>query len=148
MTSTENEKKSQRLSVIEILVILSAIGTVMALAIPPADNQRGPHDHTKVSCYNQLKEWESVLIDYYHSKGEFPSSMEPLITHAQEGNRSSSSFPQDVWGNPFQLKLTQSKEHRFPDITIYSLGPDGVPSNDDLSVTIDQKSLTNREDKL
>jgi general secretion pathway protein G len=114
-------------TLVEMLVVITIIGMIMALVGPRVLNYLG-ESKTKAAKI-QLESFTSALDLYYLDLGRYPSSNEGLGALVQSTNTPGwngpylrgGALPNDPWGHPY---LYRSPGDRAP-YTIVSLGSDG-----------------------
>lgn len=114
-------------TLVEMLVVITIIGMIMALVGPRVLNYLG-ESKTKAARI-QLESFTSALDLYYLDLGRYPSSNEGLGALIQSTNTPGWNgpylrggvLPNDPWGHPY---LYRSPGDRAP-YTIVSLGSDG-----------------------
>ena len=118
-------------TLIEMLVVITIIGLIMALVGPRVLNYLGK---SKVKAAQiQIESFSSALDLFYLDNGRYPSSSEGLPALVQRPGNSSSwngpylktaSIPTDPWGRPY---IYRSPGSHAP-YEIASYGPTGEPS--------------------
>lgn len=118
-------------TLIEMLVVITIIGLIMALVGPRVLNYLG---ESKVKAAQiQIESFSSALDLFYLDNGRYPSSSEGLPALVQRPGNSSSwngpylktaSIPTDPWGRPY---IYRSPGSHAP-YEIASYGPTGEPS--------------------
>ncbi len=133
------ENSRRGFTIIEILVVLMVIGMLAALAIKNFDKILGDASETTAQIFvgETIK---TPLMSYRVQMGTYPSTQEglqALITPpANRADRwrgpyiESNSLPLDPWGNPYQYRFPGTKNTSGYDV--YSWGPDGKESDDDI----------------
>lgn len=114
-------------TLVEILVVITIIGLIMALVGPRVLNYLG--DSKAKAAKIQLESFSSALDLYYLDLGRYPTSNEGLAGLAQAGNVQGwngpylrgGQVPSDPWGHPY---IYRSPGDRTP-YEIKSLGSDG-----------------------
>lgn len=129
-------------TLVEMLVVITIIGLVMALVGPRVLNYLG---ESKVKAARiQIESFSSALDLYYLDNGRYPSGSEGLTALVQRpGNASSwngpyiktASVPADPWGHPYVYRAPG----RHAPYEIVSLGPSG---NETLTADVATKSTT------
>jgi general secretion pathway protein G len=124
-------------TLIEILVVVVILSILAAAIVPQIMDQ--PEKARIAKAKNDVRSLESALDLYRLDNFAYPSTdqgLEALVTnptgtpeakHWKEGGYVKSLNP-DPWGNDYRYLSPGSKA----EIDIYSLGPDGVPSDDDI----------------
>ena len=115
-------------TLVEILVVITIIGLIMALVGPRVINYLG---EAKVKAARiQIESFSSALDLYYLDAGRYPSSSEGLTALAQRPGGSTAwngpylkggLVPNDPWGHPYLYR--SPGEHGAYDIVSY--GADG-----------------------
>jgi general secretion pathway protein G len=122
-------RRSERgFTLVEILVVITIIGLIMALVGPRVINYLG---EAKVKAAKiQIESFSSALDLYYLDAGRYPSSSEGLGALAQRPGGATawngpyvkgSVIPNDPWGHPYLYR--SPGEHGAYDIVSY--GSDG-----------------------
>lgn len=117
-------------TLVEMLVVITIIGLIMALVGPRVLNYLG---ESKVKTARiQIESFSSALDLFYLDNGRYPSSSEGLTALVRApGNASSwngpyiktSTVPADPWGRPYAYR--SPGEHSPYEIASY--GPSGQP---------------------
>jgi general secretion pathway protein G len=115
-------------TLVEILVVITIIGLIMALVGPRVINYLG---EAKVKAAKiQIESFSSALDLYYLDAGHYPSSSEGLAALAQRPGGANNwngpyvkggAIPNDPWGHPYVYRAPG--EHGAYDIVSY--GSDG-----------------------
>jgi general secretion pathway protein G len=114
-------------TLVEMLVVITIIGLIMALVGPRVLNYLG--ESKAKAAKIQIESFSSALDLYYLDLGRYPSSSEGLVALARAGSAAnwtgpylrSGVVPNDPWGHPY---LYRSPGERAP-YEIMSLGSDG-----------------------
>jgi len=114
-------------TLVEMLVVITIIGLIMALVGPRVLNYLG--ESKAKAAKIQLESFASALDLYYLDLGRYPSSNEGLGALVHPANTTGwngpylrgGALPNDPWGHPY---LYRSPGDRAP-YTIVSLGSDG-----------------------
>ena len=118
-------------TLIEMLVVITIIGLIMALVGPRVLNYLG--EFKVKAAQIQIESFSSALDLFYLDNGRYPSSSEGLPALVQRPGNSSSwngpylktaSIPTDPWGRPY---IYRSPGSHAP-YEIASYGPTGEPS--------------------
>ena len=122
-------------TLLEVMVVVVIIA-VMAAAVGPAifDNLNKAN---VTRAGTDIKSISSMLEIYRAENYNYPSTdqgLEALVSkpsgdpEAKNWRRYTKKTPIDPWGNPYNYLSPGAKS----DVDIYSLGPDGVQSDDDI----------------
>jgi len=148
MTTTQTEKRNQLrraaqagFTLIEMLVVITIIGLIMALVAPRVLNYLG---ESKVKATKiQIASFESALDLYYLDAGQYPSSsqgLQALVQRPSDAEAWNGPYlkggivPDDPWGHPYVYR--SPGEHGTYDIISYGVdGPQGGPQNEIASWT-------------
>jgi general secretion pathway protein G len=130
-------------TLVEMLVVITIIGLIMALVGPRVLNYLG---ESKVKAARiQIESFSSALDLFYLDNGRYPSSSEGLPALVQQPTNSTSwngpylktgSVPTDPWGRPY---IYRSPGNHAP-YEIASYGPTGEPSGADDAAAIKSTS--------
>jgi len=130
-------------TLVEMLVVITIIGLIMALVGPRVLNYLG---ESKVKAARiQIESFSSALDLFYLDNGRYPSSSEGLPALVQQPANSASwngpylktgSVPTDPWGRPY---IYRSPGNHAP-YEIASYGPTGEPSGADDAAAIKSTS--------
>lgn len=126
-------------TLIEILVVIVILGILAAVIVPNIMDK--PEEARIAKAKNDIAALESALNTYKLDNYTYPSTdqgLEALINKPagqpeprnwhEGGYLSKKKPPLDPWGNPYRYLSPGARGT----IDIYSLGPDGVPSEDDI----------------
>ncbi len=107
-------------TLIEIMIVVTIIALLSAVVIVP--NVTKYLKRAKVeACKLQIKNFQTPLIEYSSSKGNYPSTEEGLEALVKEGLLK--KVPLDPWGNPYNYRFPGESEQ--DEYEIWSYGPDG-----------------------
>jgi general secretion pathway protein G len=114
-------------TLVEMLVVITIIGLIMALVGPRVLNYLG--ESKAKAAKIQIESFSSALDLYYLDLGRYPNSNEGLLGLTRAGNAAnwngpylrSGVVPNDPWGHPY---LYRSPGEHAP-YEIVSLGSDG-----------------------
>lgn len=123
----KRQRSDAGFTLVEILVVITIIGLIMALVGPRVLNYLG-ESKTKAAKI-QIESFSSALDLFYLDLGRYPSSSEGLTGLARSNNMPGWNgpylrggvVPNDPWGNPY---LYRSPGERAP-FEIISRGSDG-----------------------
>jgi len=130
-----SHSKSLGFTLLEVMVVVVIIA-VMAAAVGPAifDNLNKAN---VTRAGTDIKSISSMLEIYRAENYNYPSTdqgLEALVSkpsgdpEAKNWRRYTKKTPIDPWGNPYKFLSPGAKS----DVDIYSFGPDGVQSDDDI----------------
>lgn len=146
MTLTPRDSRSRRslrdargFTLLEIMVVLAIIGLLVALAV---SNLGGAYDNARISTADIFvkQSIKTPLFSYKIAMGDFPSTSEGLQAlatppagkadrwrgpYVQDGQ-----IPLDPWKRPYQYRYPGT--HNKEGYDVWSLGPDGQESEDDI----------------
>lgn len=130
-------------TLVEMLVVITIIGLIMALVGPRVLNYLG---ESKVkTAHIQIESFSSALDLYFLDNGRYPSSQEGLAALVQRPANSASwngpylktaSVPQDPWGRPYIYRAPG--DHAPYEIASY--GATGQPGGTGNAVAIKSAS--------
>ena len=120
-------KSQAGFTLVEILVVITIIGLIMALVGPRVLNYLG--ESKAKAAKIQIESFSSALDLYYLDLGRYPNSSEGLGALTRAGNAAgwngpylrNGLVPNDPWGHPY---VYRSPGERAP-YEIISLGSDG-----------------------
>jgi len=121
-------RRQRGFTLIEMLVVITIIGLIMALVGPRVLNYLS--DSRVKAAKIQIQSFSSALDLYYLDAGHYPSNAEGLgaLVHSVSGTPAwngpylkGGAVPNDPWGNPYVYR--QPGEHGAYEIR--SLGSDG-----------------------
>lgn len=130
-------RRRKAFSLIEIILVLALLGTLSTLVIVNVANIFG-NSNTDIADSFVNGSVDASLLQYLTHMGRYPSSEEGLgaLKKAPAGAEGRwrgpyiKDLPEDPWGNDYQYKYPGT--HNPESYDIWSLGPDGVPSDDDI----------------
>ncbi|HEU5080221.1 MAG TPA: type II secretion system major pseudopilin GspG [Opitutaceae bacterium] len=126
-------------TLLEIMVVLAIIGLLVTLAISNTDKIFGNAKLTTAEIF--VKQSMKVpLTSYRINIGDYPSTSEGLqalvTAPANKADRwkgpylQDGKLPLDPWGRPYQYRYPGT--HNKETYDLFSLGPDGQESDDDI----------------
>lgn len=126
-TSKRRRRAQAGFTLVEILVVITIIGLIMALVGPRVLGYLG--DSKAKAAKIQIESFSSALDLYYLDLGRYPTSNEGLVALTRAGNTAGwngpyvrgGAIPADPWGRPY---VYRSPADRAP-YEIISLGSDG-----------------------
>ena len=137
MTHGSSKTRARGFTLIEVMVVVVILGIMAAILVPRIMDR--PEQAQIIKAKQDIRVIESQLNLYRLDNFSYPSTdqgLEALVekpTHgAEPRNYKQGGYldrvPVDPWGNPYQYLSPGTQGS----IDIYSLGPDGVPSDDDI----------------
>lgn len=135
--SLQTPKRQAGFTLIEILVVVMILGILAAVVVPNIMSR--PEEARIAKARQDVRALETALDLYKLDNFAYPTTdqglealvSKPTIPPIPKKYRKEAylkKVPQDPWGNDYQY--LSPGEHGA--IDIYSLGPDGVPSEDDI----------------
>jgi len=125
-------------TIIEILIVIALLAGIFGLVIVRMDNVLGTNQEKIAEMWvnNSVK---TPLVAYRTSVGRYPSTEQGLqaLISAPSGVKDwkgpyleDREVPLDPWKNPYQYRYPGTQNPDSYDV--WSLGPDGQPSDDDI----------------
>lgn len=120
-------------TLIELILVVIIIGALAAMIMP---RLTGRSEQAKiVIAKTDITANIAMALDLYElDNGRYPGSLQMLLVNPGGLNNWNGPYikkkPIDPWGNEYQYKYPQSKGR---DYDLYSLGSDGIESNDDIT---------------
>lgn len=115
-----------RFTLTELLVIISFIGLVLALLIPPVE-PRGPHGIELSKSNEALAEWVRLTDAFVEQQG-CPANAEAIKEYVRvelrQDDSASEDYMNDGWGNPIDVQLIERADGSM-EIRFIAPGPDG-----------------------
>jgi general secretion pathway protein G len=113
-------KSNKGFTLIEIMIVVTIIALLSAVIIVP--NVTKYLKRAKIeACKLQIKNFQTPLIEYQSTKGNYPSTEEGLEALVKEGLLK--KVPIDPWGNPYHYRYPGENDQE--EYEIWSNGPDG-----------------------
>jgi len=123
-------------TLMELLIVITIIGVLLGIAVV---NLKGTPDEARISSTKQeIRTMELALDMYRMHNASYPTTeqgLKALVEKPAEARKwqqggylNSKAVPTDPWNNPY--KYLNPGSHG--EIDIYSLGPDGRESEDDI----------------
>ncbi len=124
-------------TLIEILVVVVILGILAAVIVPKIMDK--PEQARVAKAKTDIRSLETALDLYRLDNFSYPTTeqgLEALVTmpvgSPEPKNWKAGGYVKqlnkDPWGNPYKFLSPGAKS----EIDLYSLGPDGVPSDDDI----------------
>jgi general secretion pathway protein G len=131
---TRRRRNEAGFTFIEIMVVVSIIGLLMALVGPNLIRQQGKAETKTVAA--QIEMLGTALDTFRLDMGRYPTTQEglqALTQRPQGGDRWDGPYlkkgiPVDAWGRNFFYRSPGEGGRSYD---IYSLGADGAPGGDD-----------------
>jgi len=118
-------------TLLELLLVLVILGVLAALVVPRLTG-RG-QDAKITAAGTDVNAIRNALDMYEIDNGRYPTSDEGLGVLVGGGERDylrGGAVPDDPWGNAYAYRFPAERSSDAFDV--YSLGPDGRESNDDI----------------
>ncbi len=119
-------------TLIEILLVVVIIGILAGIALPKLSGHTRRAEITRARA--EIENIGTALAQYEMDLGEFPRSLQELVTSPGSdrwnGPYLQKGVPNDPWKRPYVYVYPGQRNPRSYDL--YSLGPDGVESADDI----------------
>ncbi len=119
-------------TLIEILLVVVIIGILAGIALPKLSGHTRRAEITRARA--EIENIGTALAQYEMDLGEFPRSLQELVTSPGSdrwnGPYLQKGLPNDPWKRPYVYVYPGQRNPRSYDL--YSLGPDGVESADDI----------------
>ena len=129
-------KKRGGFTLIELMLVVIIIGALVAMVMPRLTG-RGEQARVAAAKADIMSNIATGLKLYELDNGEFPSTEEGLNALLVKPSSATNwhgpyleKKPIDPWGREYKYKYPG--EHRTADYDLYSLGKDGVESDDDV----------------
>ena len=137
MTHGSDRNRARGFTLIEVMVVVVILGIMAAILVPRIMDR--PEQAQIIKAKSDIRVIESQLNLYRLDNFSYPTTdqgLEALVerpTHGPEARNYKQGgyldrLPIDPWGNPYQYLNPGT----HGTIDVYSLGPDGVPSDDDI----------------
>ncbi len=119
-------------TLIEILLVVVIIGILAGIALPKLSGHTRRAEITRARA--EIESIGTALAQYEMDMGEFPRSLQELVTspgnERWNGPYLPKGVPVDPWKRPYVYAYPGQRNPRSYDLS--SLGPDGVESADDI----------------
>ncbi|MCX7817891.1 MAG: type II secretion system major pseudopilin GspG [Kiritimatiellae bacterium] len=127
-----NRRRKSGFTLIEILLVVVIIGILAGIALPKLSGHTRRAEITRARA--EIENIGTALAQYEMDMGEFPRSLQELVTSPGSdrwnGPYLTKGLPNDPWRRPYVYVYPGQRNPRSYDL--YSLGPDGVESADDI----------------
>lgn len=118
-------------TLIEIMIVVTIIALLSAVIIVP--NVTKYLKRAKIEAARlQIKNFQTPLLEYQSTKGNYPSTEEGLDALVKEGLLK--KVPVDPWGNPYHYRYPGETDQE--EYEIWSYGPDGKEGGEGASADI------------
>lgn len=120
-------------TLIELVLVVIIIGALAAMIMP---RLAGRSEQAKISvAKTDIAANIATALDLYElDNGRYPGNLQALLANPGGLNNWNGPYikrkPVDPWGREYQYKYPPSKSN---DYDLYSLGPDGTESDDDIA---------------
>ncbi|MCD8283751.1 MAG: type II secretion system protein GspG [Opitutae bacterium] len=124
-----NHKRARARSAFTLLEIIIVIALIAIIVGAVSTNLGGIFsDNQKKLTQTDIQSLETPLFAYQLKHGSYPTTDEGLAALVQSGELK--KIPEDPWKRPFQYRYPGEKNKDGYDI--WSYGPDGIDSDDDI----------------
>lgn len=121
-------------TLLELLVVMAIIGLLASYVAPRYFAQIGKTEAQAAQV--QIDALEKALEQYRIDVGRFPNGEQGLSALMQRPTEATrwhgpylkKAVPMDPWGRPYQYRVPGERS----EVDLVSLGPDGIPSDDDI----------------
>ena len=131
-------RRVQGYTLMELLIVITIIGVLLGIAVV---NLQGTPDEARIAAASQEIRTMSTAMDMYRMhNSRYPTSdqgLKALVEKPEDAKRwqkggylKGNKVPLDPWDNPYKYLYPSSKGGG--EFDIYSLGPDGRESDDDI----------------
>ena len=123
-------------SIIEILVVITIIGMVSAIAVPAHTKHM---ESAKVRVTRaETRVFAQAARAYFLDAGDYPNTLEDLVqrhasTRKWHGPYLEDGLPPDPWDRPYNYDKPGTEQRSFD---IYSYGQDGQPGGEGFAADI------------
>lgn len=122
-------KKNDGMTLIEIMIVVAIIAILSAVVVPRFLN--APKTARVTSAQQQIKIFETALLQYSLDNGRFPSTDDGLQALVSEGYIQ--KIPNDPWEHPYNYL---SPGEHDSDYDIWSYGADGQEGGEGFNADI------------
>lgn len=132
----EDESKSRGFTLIEVMVVVVILGILAAIVVPRIMGR--PDEARIIKAQQDIRALEAALNLYRLDNYNYPSTdqgLEALTERPSEQDAPNwkeggylDRVPTDPWQRPYQYLSPGTHS----EVDIFSLGPDGQPSDDDI----------------
>lgn len=131
-----NRRRVTGYTLMELLIVITIIGVLLGIAVV---NLQGTPDEARIAAASQEIRTMSTALDMYRMQNSrYPTTeqgLKALVEKPEDAKRwqkggylKGSKVPLDPWDNPYVFNAPG----RSGDYEVYSLGPDGRESDDDI----------------
>src|SRR5688572_27304579 len=114
-------------TLIEIMVVIVILGLLATLVATNVEHVSDTARETKART--DVKLLADAVRRYYAQNGKLPASLEVLAARNEKGQSEIEELPKDPWDHDYEWRAGNAAG----EWAVLSLGPDGVPSADDIS---------------
>ena len=131
-------KKSEAFTLMEILLVITIIGGLMAFFLPRIGNYLARQKvrrtrMTMVSMKSALSEYHLDMKKYPSQVEGFDALMTPPVPRGNWNGKYLPSIDKDEWGSEMEYN-SPPRDRSLGEYEIVSYGPDRMPSDDDIVV--------------
>ena len=114
-------------TLVEIMVVIVILGLLATLVVQNVGGASDTAREKKATA--DVKTIAGAVRMWYANNGTLPESLDVLAQKDDRGRSQLEELSLDPWDRPYELREGNTKY----DWEVISLGPDGVPSEDDIS---------------
>jgi general secretion pathway protein G len=119
-------RQAQRgMTLLEIMIVVAILGLLATVVVT---NVMGQFDNAKIKTTQiKINDIQSTVNQYYTMVGDYPDSMNQLISPPDGLRPFFKNMPKDAWNKPFIYKRTSGADP----FKVFSIGPDGQKGTKD-----------------
>ena len=129
----KNPRSRRAFTLLEIIIVIALIALIAAAVAPNLDVIF--RDNQEKLTKTDLQSLETPLFAYKLKNGSYPTTSEGLAAVVESGELK--KLPSDPWKRPYNYRFPGEKNKDGYDL--WSLGADGVESDDDIGNWDDAK---------